>query len=120
MSSIRSANSKDRTRPDCLCQAELSARVTGRSQNGITPVAQTPPIDAAAAASNPVAGFFAAYRHGGEVRKPIALYSSDGTSLLTFAFGQIEKDWGSVNGYLKAEVGVGPKELARLRKQYTE
>lgn len=81
------------------------------------PQNEMPPIDAAIAAKDPVAGMFAGYQQD-PVAKP--LYTADGTSYLTIAFDEIEKRWGSVDNYLKTEIGVGPQEIARLRALYTE
>ncbi len=84
------------------------------------PANELPPIDAATAAKNPVAGFFARYQQAGAFAKAQPLYSADGTPLLSYAFAAVEKDYGSVDGYLKAELGVGPVEITRLRALYTE
>jgi protein-tyrosine phosphatase len=45
-----------------------------------------------------------------------ALMGVDG-SYLDAAFDQMNKDYGSVDGYLKKELGVGPKEISILRKR---
>lgn len=81
------------------------------------PANEMPPIDAATAAKDPVAGMFAGYQKD-PVAKP--LYTADGKSYLTSAFAEIDTKWGSVENYLKSEIGVGPDEIQRLRTLYTE
>lgn len=81
------------------------------------PVNEMPPIDAATAAKDPVAAMFAGYQKD-PVAKP--LYTADGKSYLSIAFDEIDAKWGSVDNYLKTEIGIGPGELKRLRALYTE
>ena len=38
-------------------------------------------------------------------------------SYLDAAFDQMRSDYGSVEAYLAKELGVGPRELARLRRR---
>ena len=40
--------------------------------------------------------------------------------ILTFALADIEHRWGSMDGYLERQLGVGPAERAQLRKDYLE
>lgn len=81
------------------------------------PQNEMPPIDAATAAEDAVAAMFAGFQKD-PTAKP--LYTADGTSYLAIAFDEIEKRWGSVDNYLKTEIGVGPAEITRLRTLYTE
>jgi protein-tyrosine phosphatase len=52
-----------------------------------------------------------------EVAAP--LIGVDGSYLDT-AFAQIRRDYGSVEGYMQKELGVGPREIARLRARMLE
>lgn len=81
---------------------------------------ELPPISDAMAAGNPIAGHFAKYQHDPAARKPQPLVTADGTPFLTYAFGEIDKRWGSVDAYLELEIGLSKTELATLRAIYLE
>jgi len=57
---------------------------------------------------------------GGIARTAQPLHLADGTPFLSFAFAEIERKWGSVDAYLKAEAGIGPVQIAALRARYLE
>ncbi len=78
------------------------------------------PISPELAASDPVAGMFAKYQQSPQWKVPQPLRENDGTPFLTGAFDEISKKWGSVDAYLAKEAGVGPVEIAALRKAYLE
>lgn len=78
------------------------------------------PINRDLAASDPVAGMFAKSQQSPQANVPQPLKEQDGTPYLTGAFDEIRDKWGSVDAYLAKEAGVGPVEIARLRKLYLE
>ena len=82
------------------------------------PEYEMPPIDLAQHPGDPVAQMFA--QGFGKTRKPGPLSGADGKPYLTFTFDQIDHTWGSTEGYLKSELGVGPVELAILRRRYLQ
>ncbi len=77
-------------------------------------------IDPALAATNPVAKLFAGYQASGAKPKAEPLKEADGTPFLSGAFAAIDERYGSVDGYLQAEVGLSKADLARLRLLYLE
>lgn len=84
------------------------------------PENELPPIDAATAASNPVAGFFAGYQKSPGYKTPQPLVEADGTPFLSGAFAEIDDKWGSTDGYLTRAIGLTRADIARLRKLYLE
>lgn len=83
------------------------------------PEYELPRISPETAATNPVAAMFARFQQGPQ-SAPQPLRTSDGTSYLSFALDEVRREWGSVDNYLQAELGVGPAEIRRLRAAYTE
>lgn len=83
------------------------------------PANEMPKIDPAVAAGNPVAAMFASYQRP-EFQKPTPLKTADGKAFLSFAFEEIEARWGSVDNYLRQELGIGAAERKRLRELYSE
>lgn len=77
---------------------------------------------AALADSNVVAAFYDKLiaRHGPDVFKPKHLLDAQGRPLLEIAFTAIEREWGSIDDYLGAEMGIGPKQRKRLQDQLLE
>ena len=73
-------------------------------------------FDPAAFPDNAAARMFARYR--GHAPQP--LKETDGTAFLSFALDQIEKDYGSVEGYLDKALGVSAVDIVALRAAYTE
>lgn len=84
------------------------------------PEFEMPHIDIAAHPGDPAAALFASYQDNPAAKKPRPLMTADGKAFLTFALAEIDAKWGSVDGYLAKELGLGPKEIARLRANYTE
>jgi protein-tyrosine phosphatase len=78
------------------------------------------PINPALAASDPVAGMFAQYQKSPQWKVAQPLKGPDGAPFLKGAFDEITEKWGSVDAYLAKEAGVGPTEIAALRKLYLE
>lgn len=84
------------------------------------PEFEMPHINLAAHPGNPAAILFASYQDNPEAKQPRPLMTADGTAFLTFALAEIDAKWGSVDRYLSKELGLGPKEIAKLRAGYTE
>ncbi|MGE4321497.1 MAG: tyrosine-protein phosphatase [Sphingobium sp.] len=80
------------------------------------PQFETATFDPAAFPDNAAAKMFARYK--GHAPQP--LKEADGTAFLSFALDQIEKDYGSVEGYLDKALGVSAVDIAALRAAYTE
>lgn len=81
---------------------------------------ELPPIDDAAAKTNPVAGMFAAFQKSGSYSVAQPLKDATGKAFLDGAFEEIEAKWGSVDAYLEKEVGVTRRDIATLRTTYLE
>lgn len=80
------------------------------------PQYEVPPIDAATQASNPLAKMFA--ENAKNPAQP--LIDADGKPFLLGAFTQIDRQWGSVDGYLQKAIGLSPADIATLRAEYLE
>ena len=63
---------------------------------------------------------FARYQDDPRARQPYPLKTADGTPFLSFAFAEIDAKWGSVDGYLRDALGLSAKDIAQLRRMYTE
>ncbi len=46
--------------------------------------------------------------------------TEDGRPFIAFTFDVIEKEYGSVEGYLKREVGLTDKNILKLQEMYTK
>ncbi len=57
---------------------------------------------------------------GAESTKASPLITDEGIPYLYYVFQKIDADYGSVEGYLEQELGIGSLEIARLRAQYLE
>lgn len=84
------------------------------------PEYEMPHIDAAQRAASPVAAFFARYQDDPRARQPQPLMTADGKSYLDFAFAELTRKWGGVDGYLRRELGLTGRDLQRLRSLYTD
>jgi protein-tyrosine phosphatase len=84
------------------------------------PEFEMPPFDPALAASNPGLQMFAAWRTRPDWKTPQPLMDKDGQPFLRGAFDAIKDKWGSVDAYLQQDVGVGPAQIAQLRREYLE
>ena len=81
------------------------------------PKYEMPQIDPAQHPDDPFAKIFAGMNGA---HKPQPLVGKGGQPFLVFAFDEIDKKWGSPEGYFKKELGIGPTQLAMLRKLYLE
>jgi protein-tyrosine phosphatase len=81
---------------------------------------EMPKIDVAAHPNDPAAQLFAKYQQNPAAAKPQPLKDPDGTAFLTYAFDEVDKRWGSVDGYLEQEIGVSKADIASLRANYLE
>jgi protein-tyrosine phosphatase len=84
------------------------------------PANEMPKFDPAVASTNAAAKFFAGYQKDPKAAVPQPLYDSSQKSLVLYALEELEAKYGSVDGYLKTELGVGPAEVAKLRAKYLE
>lgn len=83
------------------------------------PEFEMPRIDPAKFPDNPVAALFARYQSDPRYATPQPLKTADGKPYLDFAFAEIQRRWGGVQGYLTREIGLTPADLTRLRAIYT-
>ena len=80
---------------------------------------EMPPVDPAQHPGNMVAVFYAKARAAGPMTaKP--LYDAKGEAYLQQTFDEIDTRWGSVDAYLDKALGIGPRDIARLRARYLE
>jgi len=84
------------------------------------PEYELPPIDAALAATSPVAGMLAKAQQDPRYAKPNPLFGADKVPYLTYAFDEIDAKWGSPENYLKQEVGLTAQDIDQLRALYLE
>jgi protein-tyrosine phosphatase len=84
------------------------------------PEYELPHIDPALAATSPVASFLAKMQQDPRYAKPNPLYGADKVPFLTYSFDEIDTKWGSVDNYLRQEVGLTAQDLERLRTLYLE
>ncbi|MFN3424530.1 MAG: tyrosine-protein phosphatase [Novosphingobium meiothermophilum] len=84
------------------------------------PQFEMPPLDPADWPGNPIVPYYVANakKPGGPKAEP--LFTPKGNSHIVQFFEIIEKDYGSVEAYLEKELGVGPKDVAKLRQMYLE
>lgn len=71
-----------------------------------------------AAKTNSFAKMMLHYSDGDKPRQPQPLITEDGTPYIRLALGEIQQDYGSVDGYLKQKVGLSEEDLLRLRQLY--
>lgn len=71
---------------------------------------------------NVVAAFYTDLlaRHGPAVFDPRPLVDTEGRPLVDIALDAIEREWGSVEQYLDRELGMGPLQLANIRRHLLE
>lgn len=82
------------------------------------PQFEMPRIDAAKYADDPVALMFAHWQQQTN-DKPGALYDAGG-SYVRYALDEIDKRWGSVDSFLRTEIGVSDADLAKIRQSYLQ
>lgn len=78
---------------------------------------EMPPIDPALFPDNPVARAFAG---NSAARRAEPLVDADGKAFLLAAFEEVDRKWGSPEGYLEQVVGLSPADIAALRAVYLE
>ena len=83
------------------------------------PANEIPPLTVGEYPGNVVADFYLKVQAAGPP-KPGPLAEPDGVPFLQAAFDAIEARWGSVDAYLNQELGIGPHEIAELRRLYLE
>lgn len=81
---------------------------------------EMPKFDAATQASNPLAGFYAKMQANPKYSVPQPLKDAEGKPFLNGAFAEIDEKYGSLESYLKQEIGIGAVQLAQLRRLYLE
>ena len=84
------------------------------------PLNEMPEISPEMAKSNPVAGFFAQYRNAPGADKAQPLWDENNVPFLSGAFDEIDEKWGSVDQYLKKEIGLSDKDITTLKAMYLE
>lgn len=84
------------------------------------PENEMPKIDTVAQANNPIAMYFAKAMQDPRSSAPRPLFTAEGTAFLTYALDEVDKRWGSPEGYLRQELGLTSADLARLRAQYLQ
>jgi protein-tyrosine phosphatase len=80
---------------------------------------EMPRLDPARYPGDPVAEFYARAQAAGPM-KAHPLYDASGVAYLQQTFDEIDARWGSVEAYLRQMLGVGPRDIARLRAMYLE
>ena len=69
---------------------------------------------------NPVVALFARFQDDPRLAMPQPLKTADGKAYLDFAFAELERKWGGVDGYLRQELHLTDADMAQLRGEYTE
>ncbi|MEO0062008.1 MAG: hypothetical protein RLZZ08_568 [Pseudomonadota bacterium] len=84
------------------------------------PQYEMPRISPEQAAANPTARMFAGYQNAPGAAVPQPLKTKEGRAYLEGALEEIDTRWGSVDGFLKAEIGLTAQDIRQLRAAYTE
>jgi protein-tyrosine phosphatase len=84
------------------------------------PEYEMPRVDLAAHPNDPAAQLLAHYHDNPEARRPQPLADAAGRPFLVGAFEEIDAKWGSVDGYLRQEIGLTDADIATLRRLYLE
>lgn len=82
------------------------------------PQYEMPPLKAEDWPGNPIVPFYIAGQNAPGGPKAEPLYSRKGVSHLVQFFEVTEREYGSVEGYLEKELGIGAADIARLRALY--
>lgn len=84
------------------------------------PQFEMPPLDPADWPGNPIVPYYVASmkKPGGPQAEP--LFTPKGNSHLAQFLEVLDREQGGVEAYLEKELGVGPKEIARLRQLYLD
>lgn len=84
------------------------------------PQFEMPPLDPADWPGNAIVPYYVASAKAPGGPKAEPLFTPKGNSHLVQFFEVIDRDYGGVEGYLKAELGVSERDIARLRTLYLE
>lgn len=84
------------------------------------PQFEMPPLNPADWPGNPIVPFYAAVQARPEGAKAEPLFTRTGNSHLAQFFQLVEKDYGSVEGYLEAELGVTGSDIDKLKRLYLD
>jgi protein-tyrosine phosphatase len=79
---------------------------------------ELPKLNPAEHPDNPIVQYYDAASKRPEGLKAEPLYTKDGQSHLAQYFAHLDKEYGGVEAFLQKEMGVGPAEIAKLRKLY--
>jgi len=83
------------------------------------PEYEMPHLDPAAHPGDQVVALFAHFQSDPQASKPQPLMTAEGQPYLDFAFAEIDKKWGSVEGYLSKGLGLSEVDILKLRASYT-
>lgn len=83
------------------------------------PEFEMPRIDPAMYPGNAAAVLFAHYQSDPRYATPQPLKTAEGKPYLDFAFAEMQRKWGGVQGYLRQAIGLTPADQAKLRALYT-
>jgi protein-tyrosine phosphatase len=84
------------------------------------PEFEMPPLAPAQQAGSAAGAMFAQFQSNPNATKAQPLKTAAGVAYLDFAFAELKAKWGGVNGYLAREIGITPRDTARLRALYTQ
>jgi len=84
------------------------------------PEFEMPELNPAEHPNDPVVRMFASYRSRPNWKTPDRLIDEQDRPFLLGAFAEIEGKWGSVDAYLKSEIGLSDNDLSRLKSTYLE
>lgn len=84
------------------------------------PQFEMPPLNPADWPGNPIVPYYVAAQKNPEGAKAEPLFTKRGNSHLSQFFDLIDREYGSVAGYLKSELGMSDNDLARLQDMYLD
>uniref|UniRef100_UPI00260590E6 tyrosine-protein phosphatase n=1 Tax=Novosphingobium sp. TaxID=1874826 RepID=UPI00260590E6 len=84
------------------------------------PQFEMPRLNPAQFPDNPVVALFARFQDDPRLAQPQPLKTAEGKAYLDFAFAELDRRWGGVDGYLRQELGLSDADIAQLRRDYTE
>ncbi|MBC2667779.1 tyrosine-protein phosphatase [Novosphingobium piscinae] len=84
------------------------------------PEFEMPRFDPAQFPNNAAAQLFARFQADPRAAAPQPLKTASGTAYLDFAFAELTRRWGGVDGYLRQELRLTDADIVQLRRDYTE
>ncbi len=84
------------------------------------PQFEMPPIDPADWPGNPIIPYYLAAQKDSKGAKVEPLFTKQGNSHLAQFFELIDREYGSVAGYLKSELGMSDHDLTKLQTMYLD